>query len=86
MDNKQADIHHYRNGLQLMDLIHVDDVCKAISLACKSKRKFGIYNIASGIPIKADEIARNISKITHVRIIHTKKNMEANHVFFDISK
>lgn len=85
VNNKDIEIHHYKNGLQLMDFVHVKDVCKAISLACKSKSKFGIYNIASGKPITANDIADKISQIIQIHTISTSIDREANHLFYDIS-
>ncbi|MBM2818977.1 MAG: Nucleoside-diphosphate-sugar epimerase [Nitrosarchaeum sp.] len=85
VNNKDIKIHHYKNGLQLMDFVHVQDVCKAISLACKSKSKFGIYNIASGKPITANDIANKISQIIQMHTISTSIDREANHLFYDIS-
>ncbi|MBI4131365.1 MAG: NAD-dependent epimerase/dehydratase family protein [Nitrosarchaeum sp.] len=85
VNNKDIKIHHYKNGLQLMDFVHVKDVCKAISLACKSKSKFGIYNIASGKPITANDIADKISQIIQIHTISTSINRETNHLFYDIS-
>lgn len=85
VNNKDIEIHHYKNGLQLMDFVHVKDVCKAISLSCKSKLKFGIYNIASGTPITANEIANKLSHIIQIHTISTSIDREANHLFYDIS-
>jgi len=85
VNNKDIEIHHYKNGLQLMDFVHVKDVCKAISLACKSKSKFGIYNIASGKPLTANDIADKISQIIQIHKISTSIDREANHLFYDIS-
>ena len=85
INNKDIKIHHYKNGLQLMDFVHVKDVCKAISLACKSKSKFGIYNIASGKPLTANDIADKISQIIQIHKISTSIDREANHLFYDIS-
>ena len=68
-----------------MDFVHVKDVCKAISLSCKSKLKFGIYNIASGTPITANEIANKISQIIQIHTISTNIDRETNHLFYDIS-
>lgn len=85
VNNKDIEIHHYKNGLQLMDFVHVNDVCKAILLACKSKSKFGIYNIASGKPITANDIVDKISQIVQIHTVSTNIDREANHVFYDIS-
>ena len=86
INSKNIEIHHYKNGLQLMDFVHVKDVCKSILLACKSKSKFGIYNIASGKPITANDIADKISKIIQLHTISARIDRETNHLFYDISK
>jgi nucleoside-diphosphate-sugar epimerase len=54
-------------------------------LACKSKSKFGIYNIASGKPITANDIADKISQIIQIHTISTSIDRETNHLFYDIS-
>lgn len=83
---KDVQIHYYSNGLQLMDFVHVRDVCRAVALATKSKSRFGIYNIASGVPVTASQIADQIAKIVPARIMSTKIDREANHLFYDISE
>jgi len=79
-------LHKYSNGFQLMDLIHVDDVSKAILKSCKSK-KTGIYNISSGIGITALDLAKIISKfVKGCKISIEYKKEETNHFFYDVSK
>jgi len=86
LTKKKMVIYKYNNGFQIMDLIHIDDVCRAIDLSIKSKKKFGIYNIASGHAITAEDIAKNISKISKSIIQIKKINKTTNHFFYDISK
>jgi nucleoside-diphosphate-sugar epimerase len=85
--NNTMIIHKYKNGYQLMDLIHVNDVCKAINLACKSKIKFDIFNIASGSSMTALKIAQIFTEINSKYKIKNKiirKN--TNHFVYDMSK
>ena len=80
-------VHQYNNGFQMMDLVHVDDVCSSIELACNSKHKFGIYNIASGKPVTALQIAKylkDLSNLDSIKIKKIKKN--TSHFVYDISK
>jgi len=83
---KRMIIHEYENGLQLMDLINVKDVCQAIGLACKTNIAFSVYNIASGKEITANDIAKVLSKISGVnKITKQKLNKPTNHFLYDIS-
>lgn len=86
-NNKQMLLHKHKNGFQLLDFVHVRDVCKAIELSCKSKKSFATYNIASGNPITVEEISKLICKFSKNDIFKIKKtNYEINHYFYDISK
>ncbi len=79
-------LHKYSNGCQLMDLIHVDDVSKAILKACLSK-KYGVYNLSSGVGITPFDLAKIISKLVNqCEIIVENKKNETNHFFYDVSK
>ena len=80
-------VHKYKNGFQIMDLVHVDDVCSSIELACNSKQKFGIYNIASGKPVTAFQIAKYLKGLSGTNSIKIKKiQKNTNHFIYDISK
>jgi|TARA_B110001454_G_scaffold216792_1_gene240698 UDP-glucose 4-epimerase len=84
--SKKITLHKYSNGYQLMDLIHVDDVSKAIFKACKAK-KFGIYNLASGIGTTPFNLAKIISKfVDGCEIFIENKKGETNHFLYDVSK
>lgn len=79
-------LHKYPNGYQLMDLIHVNDVSKAILKACLSK-KYGIYNLSSGVATTPFDLAKIISKFTNqCEITVENKRNETNHFFYDVSK
>tara|TARA_B100000029_G_scaffold88546_1_gene78386 strand:- start:1017 stop:1916 length:900 start_codon:yes stop_codon:yes gene_type:complete len=85
IENKSIFVNEFSNGLQLMDLIHVNDVCQALELACKTKEEFFVGNIASGKGITAKEIARIISNISGNKKIHVQKIDEVtNHFIYDI--
>lgn len=80
-------LHKYENGFQIMDLIRIDDVCKAFHQACKSKIKYGVYNIASGKPITIEDLLSSLSKITAIKKIKTKHiKKKTNHFVYDIKK
>ena len=83
---KKLVVHKYRNGYQLMDLIHISDVCKALELCYKSK-KLGIFNIASGKPLTSLDIAKKFLKLdSNIKIITKNIPKETNHFFYNIQK
>ena len=61
--SKNIILHKFSNGFQLMDLVYVDDVSKAILCACRSK-KTGIYNLSSGVGITPFELGKILSKLS----------------------
>ena len=80
-------VNKYKNGFQIMDFVHVDDVCSSIELACNSKQKFGIYNIASGKSVTAFQIAKYLKGLSDTDSIKIKKiQKNTNHFIYDISK
>lgn len=84
--SKNIILYKYANGYQLMDLIHVDDVCNAILKSCKSK-KTGTYNLSSGVGVTPLELAKTISALTRNCVISIKnKKSETNHFLYDVSK
>jgi len=84
--NRQFKLYRYKNGFQLMDLVHIKDVCHAIELAIKSNVSFGTYNIASGKSITIEKISKILSKITKNNIFKINQlNSETNHFFYDVS-
>ncbi len=84
--NRQFKLNRYKNGFQLMDLVHIKDVCHAIELAIKSNVSFGTYNIASGKSITIEKISKILSKITKNNIFKINQlNSETNHFFYDVS-
>lgn len=85
-NSKPIILHKYKNGFQKVDLIHVSDVCDAIIKALSSKKKFAIYNIASGKP----STVKDISKILHLHNHSTTRfkvqniSKKAVHFYYDI--
>jgi len=87
IENNSISVNEFSNGFQLMDLIHVNDVCQALELACKTKKEFFVGNISSGKGITANEIAKIISNISGNKTINIQKIKEAtNHFIYDIEK
>ena len=87
LKNKQMKLHKYANGFQVMDLLHIEDACHAIELACKSNIPSGTYNIASGNPITIEQISKIVSKITRKKFFEIQEiNSETNHFFYDVSR
>ena len=85
MKNDSIRVDEYNNGFQLMDLVHVNDVCNALELACKLKKSFFIGNISSGKGITANDIAKMISDISKNKKIKIKKISEqTNHFIYNI--
>jgi UDP-glucose 4-epimerase len=86
LNSKPIFLHKYQNGFQKVDLIHVSDVCDAIIKALDSKKKFAIYNIASGRP----STVKDISKILHLHNPSATKFKVQNvpkkavHFYYDI--
>lgn len=51
-------------GKQRLDFVHVEDVCRCILQAIKSKELEGnIYNVGGGSPISVEEVARIVSTV-----------------------
>lgn len=58
-------------GKQTRDFIHVDDVCKAIYLACKYKGNEKVTDIGTGVGISIDNLAKKImEKTNRVQVIY----------------
>lgn len=86
IQNDSIMLHEYKNGFQLMDYIHVDDVCDGIIASCKNNAKSGIYNIASGKPITAKDIVKILKKILKIKTITIKKfKSNTEHYFYDVN-
>lgn len=55
--------HKYNNGFPSLDLLNIDDMIRAISLAVENDEIFGSINIGTGKGLTTAEIALNIVKI-----------------------
>ncbi|HEY7778092.1 MAG TPA: NAD-dependent epimerase/dehydratase family protein, partial [Nitrososphaeraceae archaeon] len=79
-------LHKYKNGFQKVDMINVSDVCDAIITALESKKKFAIYNIASGKPVTVQDIIKilknNINSNSKIKVKNIGKR--AIHFYYDI--
>lgn len=53
---KNEDVYVYDNGTPIRDIMHVDDVCRAIDLVCDRGNLNEIYNIGSGQPTTVSAI------------------------------
>ena len=47
---KNEDVYLYDDGTPIRDIMHVNDVCRAIDLVCREGKFNEIYNIGSGQP------------------------------------
>jgi len=53
---KNEDVYLYDGGGAYRDVMHVNDVCKAIELVCREGNFNEIYNIGSGQPTRVSDI------------------------------
>ena len=86
MKSKKIFLNKYKNGFQIMDMIHVDDVCNSIFCAIKNHKNFGIYNIATGKSITVEDIAKHIRKINNSEIIINNIPKKINHYKYDVKR
>lgn len=59
---KNEDVFLYDNGSPIRDVMHVDDVCKAIKLICDKGNINEIYNVGSGHPTQICDIITSAKK------------------------
>ncbi len=90
-ENKQVDL--YDQGTPVRDIMHISDVCDAISLVCKKGEYNEIYNIGSGIPTSIGSIvtqARSLlsstSKINYVEATEFHKIVQNKDFWMNIDK
>jgi len=86
LNGEKIILHKYKNGFQIMDMIHVNDVCNSILCCLKNKKNSAVYNIATGVPITVKEIAENVQKINHSKIIIKNLVHKTNHFTYDTTK
>jgi len=84
--SKKIILHKHKNGFQIMDMIHVDDVCNSILCAIKTQKNFGVYNIATGKSITVEDIAKNIKKINNSEILIKNISKNTNHYKYNTKK
>lgn len=59
---KNEDVYLYDDGTPIRDIMHVDDVCRAIELVCSEGEFNEIYNIGSGQPTPISVIIETAKK------------------------
>ncbi len=86
-------IEIYDNGKPLRDIMHVNDICFAIDLICKSGAKNEIYNVGSGQPIEIGKLMRmakdelnSNSTISYIKKNQFQEQVQINDFWMDISK
>jgi nucleoside-diphosphate-sugar epimerase len=86
-NNIEIFTHEYKNGLPILDLIHVSDVASAIK-AVIEKNFFGVLHIGTGVGLSTFEIAHKIKEICKSKseISVLKINDYNPNIVMDISK
>lgn len=84
--SKKIILHKHKNGFQIMDMIHIDDVCNSVLCSIKTKKNFGIYNIATGKSITVEDIANNIKKIDSSKFLIKNFPTVTNHYKYNTNK
>lgn len=84
--SNSLNLHKYKNGFQKIDFIHVSDVCDAIINSIRTKKKFAVYNIASGKPHTVKDLVLILQKIKKIKPkIHVQKiRSNTIHSFYNI--
>ena len=59
---KNEDVYLYDDGTPIRDIMHVDDVCRAIELVCREGNFNEIYNIGSGQPTPISAIIETVKE------------------------
>ena len=87
------DIKVYDNGSHCRDIMHVDDVCRAIKLVMDKGEVNEIYNIGSGEPTRVSEIVelakhftRSRGKIISIDPPEFHNNVQTQHFWLDTTK
>ncbi|WP_295385485.1 NAD(P)-dependent oxidoreductase [uncultured Thiodictyon sp.] len=70
--------HCFNNGAPVIDITHVDDFVRALSLAIE-RQLTGILHVASGNPIRMDELARLVVRLTDRGSTVASVAMPGNH-------
>lgn len=90
---KDEDVYLYDDGTPIRDIMHVDDVCRAIELVCKHGKLNEIYNIGSGQPTPisaiietAKEYLESNSVIKSKEAPEFHKLVQAKDFWMDVTK
>src|SRR5689334_14610552 len=80
-------LHKYKNGFQKVDLVNVHDVCDAIIKTLTLKKKYAVYNIASGTPVTVKDVIKilqnnNIRSKSKISVKNIEKKRP--HFYYDI--
>lgn len=89
LKNETIFTHKYLNGLPVLDLIHIDDVVRAIECVIKAKPPSSFdLNIGFGIGYSTFEIAKMIKEMceSNSAIMHHEINDFVANIVMDISK
>lgn len=85
--NQEIVVHKYLNGYPKLDLLYIDDLCRAI-LAAVERKVQGAINVGTGIGVSTTEVAQILinllnskSKIRHIEI-----ETYASNIVMDISR
>ena len=87
------DIKVYDHGSHCRDIMHVEDVCRAIKLVMDKGNLNEIYNIGSGKPTKVSEIVelakiftRSRGNIINIDPPEFHNNVQTQHFWLDTTK
>jgi len=81
----------YEDGQQTRDLVHVKDICQALTLSLeKTQSRDQVFNVGTGAPIKIVDIANILAENINPKIKPTITNKfrpgDIRHCYADISK
>ena len=89
LKNETIFTHKYINGLPVLDLIHIDDVVRAIECVIEAKPDSSFdLNIGSGVGYSTFEIAKRIKEMcgSNSEIMHHEIDDFVANIIMDISK
>jgi dTDP-L-rhamnose 4-epimerase len=81
----------YEDGLQSRDLIHVKDICQALTLSMEKKEATNeIFNVGTGHPVTINQVAKilqqSIGSTVNPQITYKYRAGDVRHIYADISK
>ena len=87
------DVYLYDDGTPIRDVMHVDDVCRAIKLICDNGNINEIYNVGSGQPTtigdiinRAKEYLNSSSQVKYKEAPEFHKLVQTKDFWFDTTK